>query len=192
MSSASDSQNQTMSFRNHSPVCSFSSSSVSTSPPSSFRKTLKPSVQIKPMHGGATSTSQWPSRSKPTTTPTKPPSKTPQPKPKATPKLKLKTLSKPRQGSSSTATNKPYTKPAPPPFIPNITLVGATHDPIPTYLHNAPSPAVCPPPPLSIQPLATIYPVDTDASSQPPRSPIVISSPGSPHTPSGTPSIYSI
>ncbi|XP_038891678.1 uncharacterized protein LOC120081071 [Benincasa hispida] len=44
-----------------------------------------------------------------------------------------------------------------------------------------------PPSPFSIQPLATIYPVASDASSQPPHSPIVISSSGSPHTPTDTP-----
>ncbi|XP_038891584.1 microtubule-associated protein RP/EB family member 1-like [Benincasa hispida] len=132
MSSASDSQNQTMSYGNNSPVSSYSSSSVSISLPPSLRKTSKAPVQIKPTHSGATASSQWPSRSKPTTTPIKPPSKTtkaiatlpsktPQPKPKTTPKPKPKTPSKLRQHSSSTATSKPYTKPAPPPFIPNIT-----------------------------------------------------------------------
>ncbi|XP_038877204.1 proline-rich receptor-like protein kinase PERK2 [Benincasa hispida] len=185
MSSASDSQNQTMSFENDSLVSFFSSFSVLTSPPPSPRKTSKPSVQIKPTHGGATSTSQRSSRSKPITTPTKPPlkstkaittlpAKTPQLKPKANPKPKPKTPSKPRQHLSSTTVNKPYTKAAPPPFIPNIAPVGATYDPLLTYLHNALSPAMRPAPPLLIQPLATIYPVELDASSQLSCSPIFI------------------
>ncbi|XP_038888541.1 extensin-like [Benincasa hispida] len=89
---------------------------------------------------------------------------------------------------SSTVASKSYTKPALPPVIPNITMVTATHDPLPANLHNAPSPAVRPPPPLLIQPLATIYPVESDVSSQPPHLPIFISSPGEPHTPVGTPS----
>ncbi|XP_038880429.1 proline-rich receptor-like protein kinase PERK2 [Benincasa hispida] len=187
-----------MSFGNDSPVSSYSSSSVSISPPPSPSKISKALVQTKPTHGGATSSFQRPSRSKPSITPTKPPSKTTkaiatlhsktlQPKTKTTPKPKPNTPSRLRQRPSSTATSKPYTKPGPPPFFPNITLMGATHDPLPAYLHNAPSLAVHPPPPLSIQPQATIYPVDSDVSSQSPRSPIVISSPRSPHTPSGTP-----
>ncbi|XP_038882333.1 extensin-like [Benincasa hispida] len=197
MSSASDSQNQTMSFGNNSLVSSYSSSSISLSSPRSPKKTSKPSIQSKPTHDRATfSSSQRPS--KPTTTPTKLPSKTSkaiatlpaetsQPKPKITHKSEPKKPSKPRQHLSSTAATKLYTKLAPPPFIPNITPMGATHDPLPTYLHNTPSPAVRPPPPLSIQPLATIYSVDSDASSQPLHSSIVISSPGMPHTPVGTP-----
>ncbi|XP_038896009.1 pectinesterase inhibitor 10-like [Benincasa hispida] len=129
-------------------------------------------------------------------TPTKLPSKTTkatlpaknlQLKPKTTPKPKAKTSSKSRQRPSSTAATKPYTKPAPPPFIPNITPMGATHDPLPAYLNSAPSPVMRPPPPLSIQPLVTIYPIELDASSQTPHSPIVISSPGMPHTLVGTP-----
>ncbi|XP_038875114.1 extensin-like [Benincasa hispida] len=189
MSSASDSQNQSMSYGDVLSVSSFSSSSISTSPPPSPRQTSKTSVPTKCLHGGASSTSQRPSRLKPTKAIITLPSKTTQ-QPKTTPKPKPKTPSKPRQHpSSSTAAKKPYTKPAPPPFIPNITPIGATYDPIPVYLHNASSPAVHPPPPLSIQPLATIYPVEADASSQPLRSPIIISSPGSPHTPSGTPKI---
>ncbi|XP_038902383.1 extensin-like [Benincasa hispida] len=188
MSSASDSQNQSMSFGDVSSVSSFFSSSVSTLPSPSPRKTSKASVPTKTLHDRASSTSQRPFQSKPTKTPTKRSSKTTQ-QPKTTPQPKPKTPSKPRQRpSSSTAANKPYTKPTPPPFIPNITPVGATHDPIPAYLYNAPSSAVRPPPPLSIQPLATIYPVEADTSSQPPRSPIIISSPWLPHTPSGTPS----
>ncbi|XP_038896326.1 proline-rich receptor-like protein kinase PERK2 [Benincasa hispida] len=189
MSSASDSQNQSMSFGDVSLVSSFSSSSVSTSPPPSPRQTSKTTIPIKLLLSGAFSTSQRPSWSKPTKAIITLPSKTTQ-QPKTTPKPKPKTPSKPRQRpSSSTAAKKPYTKPAPPLFIPNITQVGATHDPIPVYLHNAPSPAVRPPPPLSIQPLATIYSIEVDASSQPSRSPIIISSSGSPHTPSGTPPI---
>ncbi|XP_038874886.1 36.4 kDa proline-rich protein-like [Benincasa hispida] len=197
MSCASDSQNQTMSFENDSPINSYSSSCVSISLPPSLRKTSKAPIQIKLMHGRATSSSQRLSRSKPTTTPTKPPSnttkaivtlpsKTAQPKPKTTPKPKGKIPAKTRQRPSSTAA-KPYTQPAPPPFIPNITPMGAMHDPLPAYLHNAPSPAMRPLPLLSIQSLATIYPIKSDASSQPPRSPIIISSPGFPYTPSGTP-----
>ncbi|XP_038890884.1 transcription initiation factor TFIID subunit 8-like [Benincasa hispida] len=65
--------------------------------------------------------------------------------------------------------------------------MGAMHDTLPAYLHNTPSLVVRPPPPLSIQPLATIYPVNSDASSQPPHSPIVISSSKTPHTLVGTP-----
>ncbi|XP_038889723.1 transcription initiation factor TFIID subunit 8-like [Benincasa hispida] len=85
------------------------------------------------------------------------------------------------------AASKPYTKPTLPPVIPNITMVGATQNPLPTYVHNAPSPAVRPPPPLSIEPFATIYPVESEAWSQPPHSPILISSPSMPHTLVGTP-----
>ncbi|XP_038896641.1 extensin-like [Benincasa hispida] len=198
MSSTSDSQNQTMSFGNNSPISSYSSSSISISPPPSPRKTTKTLTQTKPTHGGATS-SQRSSVSKPSTAPTKlpfkaskaiitppakipqPKPKTPQPKPKTTPKLRAKTPAKPRMHSSSTATSRPYTKLAPPPVIPNITMVGATHNPLPAYIHNALSPAVHPPSPLSIKPLATIYPVESDASSQPPHSPIFISSPGMPN-----------
>ncbi|XP_038882307.1 extensin-like [Benincasa hispida] len=116
-----------------------------------------------------------------------PPAKTPQPKPKTTPKPKAKTPAKPRTHPSSTAASKPYTKPAPPSVIPNITMVGATHNPLLVYVHNAPSPVVRPPSPLSIKPLATIYPVESDASSQPSRSSILIYSPGTPHTSVGTP-----
>ncbi|XP_038887895.1 extensin-like [Benincasa hispida] len=194
-----------MSFGNDSSVSSFFSSSVSISPPSIPRKTTKTLAQTKPTHGGATS-SQRPSVSKPSTAPTKLPSKaskatvtppakipqpkpkTPQPKPKNTLKPRAKTPTKPRTRPSSTVTFKPYTKPAPPPVIPNITMVGAMHNPLQAYAHNAPLPAVHPPPPLSIEPLATIYPVESDTSSQPPSSPILISSSGTPHTPVGTPS----
>ncbi|XP_038901287.1 extensin-like [Benincasa hispida] len=204
MSSASNSQNQTVSFGNDSPVSFYSSSSVSISPPPSPRKTTKTLAQTKPTHGGATS-SQRPSVSKPSTVPIKlpfkaskaivtppaktpqPKPKTPQPKPKTTPKPRAKTPAKPRMYPSSMAAFKPYTKPAPPPVIPNITMVGATHDPLPAYLHNVPSPAMCPPLLLSIQPLANIYPVEFDASSQSPHFAIIISSPGTPHTPVGTP-----
>ncbi|XP_038874894.1 extensin-like [Benincasa hispida] len=201
MSFASDNQNQTMSFENNSPVSSYSFSSVSTSPPPSPRKTSKSSIQIKLMHGGATSTSQQPSQLKPTTTPTKLPSKTtkaiatlptktPQPKPKTTPKPKPKTPLKLRKHLSSTAANKLYTKPTPPPFIPNITSVGATYDPIPAYLHNAPSPTMRPPPPPSIQPLATIYLVESGRVKPTARSTHRHILLWSPHTPSGTPPIY--
>ncbi|XP_038875120.1 extensin-like [Benincasa hispida] len=204
MSSASDSQNQTVSFGNDSPVSSFSSSSVSISPPPSPRKTTKTLTQTKPTHGGATS-SQQPSVLKPSIAPTKlsskafkaivtPPTKIPQPKPKTTqpkpkttPKPRAKTPAKPRMRPSSTAVSKPYTKPAPPPVIPNVIMVGATHNPLPAYAHNAPSPAVHPPPPLSIEPLATIYPVESDALCQRPHFPILISSPRMLHTLVGTP-----
>ncbi|XP_038889466.1 proline-rich extensin-like protein EPR1 [Benincasa hispida] len=108
-------------------------------------------------------------------------------KPKSTPKPRVKTPAKTRTCPSFMAAFKPYTKPAPPPFIPNITLVGATHEPLPTYAHTTPSPVVHPPPSLSIEPLATIYLVESDTSNQPSPSPILISSPGTPHTPVETP-----
>ncbi|XP_038896218.1 extensin-like [Benincasa hispida] len=159
---------------------------------------------MKPTHGSATS-SQRPTVSKPFSAPTKVPTKAykttvtsqakiPQPKPKTSqqkpksaPKPRAKTPAKPRMRPSSTAASKPYTKPAPLPIIHNIIMVGATHDPLPAYAHNAPSPAVRPPPPLSIEPLATIYPVESNASSQPSPLSILISSPGTPHTLMGTP-----
>ncbi|XP_038882398.1 lysine-rich arabinogalactan protein 19-like [Benincasa hispida] len=192
MSSVFDSQNQSMSYGGMSPVSSFSSSSASMSPPPNPRRTSKTLVLTKPLHDGPSSNSQRPSRSKPIKTTTNLSFKTHQ-KPKTIAKPKPKTPTKPRQQrpSSSAAAKKPYTKPAPPPFIPNITLVGATYDPIPAHLHNTPSPAVHPPPPLSIQPLATIYSIEAEEASQSLllRSPIIISSSGSPHTPSGTPPI---
>ncbi|XP_038895905.1 extensin-like [Benincasa hispida] len=169
------------------------------------RKTTKTLTQTKLTYGEATS-SQRPPVSKPSTTPTKlafkaskaivtpptkilqPKPKTPQPKPKTTPKPRAKTPAKLRMRPSFMAASKPYTKPASPPVIPNITIVGATHNPLPAYVHNAPSPVVHPPPPLSIEPLATIYPVESDASSQPPHSSILISSLGMPHIPVGSPS----
>ncbi|XP_038904489.1 pollen-specific leucine-rich repeat extensin-like protein 4 [Benincasa hispida] len=192
-------------FGNDSSVSSYSSASVSISPPSSTRKTTTTLAQTKPTHGGANSSPQL-AISKPSSAHTKLPTraskttvtppakipqskpKTPQQKPKSAPNQRAKTQEKPRTRPSSTVASKPYTKSVPQPIIPNITMVGATHDPLPAYAHNAPSPAVRPPPPLSIEPLATIYPVESDALSQPSPSPILISSPETPHTPMGTPS----
>ncbi|XP_038880455.1 proline-rich receptor-like protein kinase PERK2 [Benincasa hispida] len=171
-------------------ISSFSSSSASMSPPPNPRRTLKTPVSTKPSHDGPSSASQRPFRSKPIKTTTNPKSSKTHQKSKTTAKPKPKTPTKPRQQrpSFSAAAKKPYIKPAPPPSIPNITSVGVMHDPIPAHLHNAPSPVVRTLPPLSIQPLATIHLIEAEGASQPlpPRSPIIISSPGSPHTPSGT------
>ncbi|XP_038877366.1 histone H2A.v2-like [Benincasa hispida] len=190
MSSASNSQNQSMSYRGMSLVSSFSSSSASMSTPPNPHQTSKTPIP-KPSHGGHSSTSQLPSRSKPIETTTNLKTSKTHQKPKTTAKPKPKTPTKPRQQhpSSSVATKKSYTKPALPPFIPNIMPMGAMHDPIPTHLHTAPSPAVRPLPPLSIQPLAIIYPIEAGASQPLPLRAIIISSPGLPHTPSGTPPI---
>ncbi|XP_038904528.1 leucine-rich repeat extensin-like protein 5 [Benincasa hispida] len=181
MSSNSDSQNQSYSLGNDSPVSSFSSSSFSSSPPPSPRKSTSVPTQSKASYSGATA-GQCLAASTPHSTSMKalaksskklvnpsaktslPRAKTPQ-KPKSAPKPRVKTPAKTRARPSSMTASKPYTKPAPPPFIPNITLVGATHEPLPTYAHTAPSLAVRPPPPLSIEPLATIYPVELDTSN---------------------------
>ncbi|XP_038896005.1 vegetative cell wall protein gp1-like [Benincasa hispida] len=204
MSSDSDSQNQSYSLGKDLPISSFSSSSFSSSPPLSPRKSTSVLTQSKASYGSATSTQRLvaptpPSTSmkalsksskkliNPLTKTSRPRAKTPQ-KPKSTSKLRVKTPAKTRMCPSFMAVSKPYTKPAPPPFIPNITLVGATHETLPTYAHTAPSPAVRPPHPLSIKPLAIFYPIDSDTSNQPSPSPILISSPGTPHTPVGTPS----
>ncbi|XP_038904455.1 36.4 kDa proline-rich protein-like [Benincasa hispida] len=110
-------------------------------------------------------------------------------KPKSALKPKVKTPVKTRSRLSYMPASKPYTKPAPPSLILNKTLVGATHEPLPTYAHIAPSPVVHPPPFLSIEPLAIIYPVESDTSNQLSPSPILISSPGMPHTLVGTPPV---
>ncbi|XP_038896215.1 extensin-like [Benincasa hispida] len=162
MSSTSDSQNQSISFGNDSQRPTVSK--PSSAPTKASKTIVTPPAKIL-----------------------QPKPKTPQQKPKSAPKPRAKTPAKPRTRPSSTIASKPYTKPAPPPIIPNITMVGATHDPFPAYAHNAPSLAVHPPPSFSIEPLAIIYPVESDASSQPSPSPILISSPGMPYTPMGTP-----
>ncbi|XP_038901312.1 serine/arginine repetitive matrix protein 1-like [Benincasa hispida] len=203
MSSDSDSQNQSYSLGNDSSVSSFSSSSFLSSPPPSPRKSTSVPNQSKASYGDATSSQRLAASTSPSTSmkalaksskkPVNPPAKTSLPraktpqKSKSAPKPRVKTLAKTRTRPSSMAASKPYTKPAPPPFILNITLVGATHEPLPIYAHTAPSLAVHPPPPLSIEPLAIIYPVESDMSNQPSPSPILISSPGKPHSPMGTP-----
>ncbi|XP_038877844.1 extensin-like [Benincasa hispida] len=203
MSSGSDSQNQSYSLGNDLSVSYFFSSSFSSSPPPSPRKSTSIPTQSKASYGGATSAQRLAAPTPPSTSmkalaksskkPVNPPAKTSLPraktpqKPKSAPKPRVKTPAKTRTRPSFMAVSKPYTKPALLPFIPNITLVGATHEPLPTYAHTAPSPTVRPPPPLSLEPLATIYSVESDTSNQPSPSPILISSPGKPHTPVGTP-----
>ncbi|XP_038874910.1 classical arabinogalactan protein 9-like [Benincasa hispida] len=203
MSSGSDSQNQSYALGNDSPVSSFSSSSFSSSPPPNLRKSTPVSTQLKASYGGATFALHLDVPTPPSTFEkalaksskklVNPPAKTSLPrakipqKPKSAPKPRVKTPAKTRTRPSSMVAFKPYTKPASSPFIPNITLVGTTHEPLRTYTHTAPSPAVRSPPPLSIEPLAIIYPVESDTSNQPSPSPIIISSPGTPHTPVSTP-----
>ncbi|XP_038885781.1 MAP7 domain-containing protein 1-like [Benincasa hispida] len=204
MSSGSDSQNQSYSLGKDSPVSSFSSSSFSSSPPPSPRKSTSVPTQSKASYGDATSAQRLATPTPPSTSmkalaksskkPVNPPAKTSLPraktpqKPKSAPKPRVKTPAKTRTRPSFMAVSKPYTKLALPPFIPNITLVGAKHnEPLPTYAHTAPSSAVRSPPVLSIEPLATIYPVESDTSNQPSPSTILISSPGTPHTSVGTP-----
>ncbi|XP_038887150.1 gibberellin-regulated protein 14-like [Benincasa hispida] len=202
MSSGSDSQNQSYSLGNDSPVSSFSFSSFLSSPPLSPRKSTSVPTQSKASYGSATSAQRLAAPTPPSTSmkalakssnkPVNPPAKTSLPraktlkKPKSAPKPRVKTPAKTRMHPSPMVASKPYTKPAPPPFIPNITLVGATHEPLPTYAYIAPSTVVRPPSLLSIEPLAITYPVELDTSNQPSPSPILISSLGMPHTPVGT------